>query len=87
MKMKQFIIVLALMWVSNSYFTINDLVAKLNTLPVERQLEAKIIVVSNQPSWFGSYYLIYRQDNDMTAGSRVNELPKPRPLQKGGPSA
>ncbi len=51
-------------WVYESYFTIEDLMTALNALPVDKQLEAKIIVINSQRSfvgiWSDPYYLIHR---------------------------
>ncbi len=51
-------------WVYESYFTIENLMTALNALPVDKQLEAKIMVINSQRSmlgaWSDPYYLIHR---------------------------
>ena len=56
--------ILVLIWLCKSFFTINDMVAFLNTLPEERAKEAKIFVINSQRSFLNEfsnpYYVLYR---------------------------
>lgn len=62
--MKKLIMLLVLVWVAKSFFTIEDMMRFINQLPLERAMEAKIIVINSQRSFLGAasdpYYLIYR---------------------------
>lgn len=59
------ILILLLVWVSQSFFTIDDMVKFLNGLPEDRAKEAKILVINSQRSFLSTlsspYYLIYRK--------------------------
>lgn len=65
-KMRKLLIVLALIWTSKQFGTIDDLVRFLNTLSDDRAKEAKILVINSQRSFLGvlssPYFLIYRED-------------------------
>lgn len=47
--MKILLTMFALMWVTKSFFTVGSVAKFLNTLPAERQLEAKIIAMDVFP--------------------------------------
>jgi hypothetical protein len=55
-----------LVWISKQFFAISDITNFLNTLPTERAIEAKIVVLNSQRSFLGSlsspYILMYRED-------------------------
>lgn len=59
------ILILLLVWVIQSFFTIDDMVKFLNGLPEDRAKEAKILVINSQRSFLSTlsspYYLIYRK--------------------------
>ena len=67
MGMKNLFVVLALIWVSKGFMTIEEMVQFLNTLPEQYAKEAKVIVLNSQRSFLGPlskpYYLIYRTEN------------------------
>lgn len=60
--MKCWIILVALIWITKGFYTIDDMVKFLNTLPVERQMEAKIIACNSQRMLLSAYVLVYRSE-------------------------
>ena len=66
MKLSVWIPLLALIWVIKPCFTLEEVETFLNELPLERALEAKIVVINSQRSFLSSmsnpYYVFYRQE-------------------------
>lgn len=59
--MRNFLIALALVWVSKDFVWLKDLVTFLNTLPSDRAVEAKIVAVnSDRAITLFAYSLVYR---------------------------
>ena len=61
---KKWIWMFSIIWVTKSFFTIDGMINFLNTLPIQRQMEAKVFVINSTRSFMGNfsdpYYLIYR---------------------------
>lgn len=66
--MKKWIWILSIIWVTKSFFTIDDMIDFLNMLPMQRQMEAKIFVINSTRSFMGKfsdpYYFIYRVEKE-----------------------
>lgn len=58
--MRNWLRLLVLVWVMKDFATMRGLIAFLNTLPEQRQLEAKI--VTDDAVGVGGYSLFYRED-------------------------
>ena len=56
--MKNILIIFTLFWTFQSYSSVDSLVTGLNSLPVDRQIEAKIVPVNES-----LFYLIYKKDD------------------------
>ena len=63
--MKNFIVILLLVWAIKDCFTLEDVSAFLNSLPPERAVEAKVVVINSQRSFLGAlsspYQVFYRK--------------------------
>ena len=52
--------ILVLVWVSKGFFTIDSMVSFINTLPLERAVESKIVACNSNRMFVSPYVLIYR---------------------------
>lgn len=53
----------ALIWVSKGFLTVSATLDFINTLPLERAIEAKIIACNSQRMFFDPYIVFYREES------------------------